>query len=382
MPGTNAPAGRPFGEAVRWEAWPPSRTQTVTLHNLAAEREVVWRMLSAPVEIQKTGRGLFGNVADFRRYWPDLRNYIRQARIYDEASLAVVGPSRALLQYYAALQLAKAELLVRDPPTVFNVRSRHGMSFHPEAAKTLRGDTLRTASGVFTDLYRVRTGEVLPVGTRLGAIDLLAACPEVAFELWEAGLGASRTAPIRHYIAHDASECWSLFQVLTPDVFLESTATMRRLASTYKIVTASGMSPMMFNMPPVVFESRWTVSMTNAPTLSVSDMDTVCDRARTEWAPFIGIPMYGLIQGAPSQRKTRLLPMPPDLARYAAIYYLSSVVRYKPSRLDDQGRSEAAWLMDTFSFEASLHIIRAALAGITGRLLITRSPEAAAIGHL
>src|SRR4029453_17307614 len=32
--------------------------------------------------------------------------------------------------------------------------------------------------------------------------------------------------------------------------------------------------------------------------------------------------------------KTRILPMPASLARYALMFYVSSLVRYKPSQLD------------------------------------------------
>src|SRR5688500_239436 len=63
-----------------------------------------------------------------------------------------------------------------------------------------------------------------------------------------------------------------------------------------------------------------------------------------------------------------------------AMFYLSSVVRYKPSRIEESGKSEAPWILDAFSREAGPHLVRSALAGITGRLHTFRSPEALAVG--
>ena len=92
------------------------------------------------------------------------------------------------------------------------------------------------------------------------------------------------------------------------------------------------------------------------------------------------MPVYGKAHAAPSRLKTKFDALPPDLARYAAIFYLSSLVRYKPSRLDDSGRSEARWILESFSAEAGLHLLSAALKGITGTLHTFLSPEAAVLG--
>jgi hypothetical protein len=58
--------------------------------------------------------------------------------------------------------------------------------------------------------------------------------------------------------------------------------------------------------------------------------------------------------------------MPASLARYAIMYYVSSLVRYKPSALDRSLRGTQAWLLDAFTYEAALPLLQNALSAIQG----------------
>jgi len=59
--------------------------------------------------------------------------------------------------------------------------------------------------------------------------------------------------------------------------------------------------------------------------------------------------------------------MPVSLARYASLFYLSSLVRYKPSSLDPQSQGKQAWLFDSFVSECALALLTEATDGITGK---------------
>ena len=61
--------------------------------------------------------------------------------------------------------------------------------------------------------------------------------------------------------------------------------------------------------------------------------------------------------------------MPAPLARYAAIFYLSSLVRYKPSALDPVRQGRIAWLFDSFAREAPRRILANSVSGILGQPL-------------
>jgi hypothetical protein len=46
------------------------------------------------------------------------------------------------------------------------------------------------------------------------------------------------------------------------------------------------------------------------------------------------------------------------------MFYVSSLVRYKPSQLDPQTHARQAWILDSFTDLAGPLLIRAALSGI------------------
>lgn len=65
--------------------------------------------------------------------------------------------------------------------------------------------------------------------------------------------------------------------------------------------------------------------------------------------------------------KSKMLPMPPALARYALTYYASSLVRYKPQVFDSQSFPEQAYLFDAIARELALPMLQDVLSAILGR---------------
>jgi hypothetical protein len=63
----------------------------------------------------------------------------------------------------------------------------------------------------------------------------------------------------------------------------------------------------------------------------------------------------------PSLYATKMVPMPASLARYAAVFYLSSLVRYRPDRLDPMIHGGDAWLMDSLADASPVQIMAASL---------------------
>jgi hypothetical protein len=177
-------------------------------------------------EVPEQGRALFtGTLAHKNQLWREFRNYLRQARRYDEAALQVVGTSAALLHYYAMLNLAKAELLRSVPVKVLGVDIHHGLTYRPSAAKSMAGDSLRVRDGIFPLLYEKRTGSRLPSGTRLPIRRLLANCPEIGWELLSLGLVKYTPAGMGHAVATDDKDLWSLITLIPNNVISEGGVT-------------------------------------------------------------------------------------------------------------------------------------------------------------
>lgn len=351
--------------------WPPKLQTTVVIHNLMSEPDVVWRLLEFPALSRSEGKHLFGPSA-FTTYWRDFRNYIRQARRYDEASRSLQGSSAALLHYYSILQLAKAELLIKRPTVVFNTPIGHGLRFRPEEAASFRGDRLITDRGVFKELYSVRTGRALPRNTRLPIQRLLRNCVDIEYELQHARLGECAVTQCHHAVVADDGHVWGVLWIHEDSKILGNRSTQQFLSKYLELVPDNGKKPYSLQFPTGRYlQTRWRIprsSGSSSSEVSESESNSVCERLIQELAPVVGTPTYGNDHVAPSLMKTDFLPMPGDLARYALIFYVSSVVRYKPSRVDAETGGHSTWILDAFTSESRLHLLRAALTGITGKV--------------
>jgi hypothetical protein len=77
----------------------------------------------------------------------------------------------------------------------------------------------------------------------------------------------------------------------------------------------------------------------------------------------------------PSLYRSRLVPLPASLARYAALFYASEVVRYRPARFDPTTDAAAAWLFESLIAEAPRLILASALSHISGTRYVFHSPD-------
>ena len=91
---------------------------------------------------------------------------------------------------------------------------------------------------------------------------------------------------------------------------------------------------------------------------------------------------------SPSLLTSRMVPMPSSLATYATMFYASSLVRYKPDRVDPRSNPVQAWLMDCFVDQAALPLLQSAASGITGTThpalpaVLTEAPTVGAVDGL
>lgn len=126
------------------------------------------------------------------------------------------------------------------------------------------------------------------------------------------------------------------------------------------------------------FESRWRIQMhPMAPGLyRASDFAEICTETNRTLRGLIDLPSEEGTDAAvtPSHVKVRMVPMPAGLARYAVLYYLSSLVRYRPTQVAINPTQH--WLMAAFADQASLPTLQSMLSGITGTWHTYYSPGA------
>ena len=75
----------------------------------------------------------------------------------------------------------------------------------------------------------------------------------------------------------------------------------------------------------------------------------------------------------PTMFKSNASILPLDLVRYAALFYVSSLVRYRPYVLDARFEGAQAWVMNSFMAEVPINILAGFLMGISGTNYIFES---------
>lgn len=358
---------------------PNSSAGGLTGYSEAASEALIWLVLRQLADVPEQGRALFAKPLSSQNVkWREFHNYARQARAYWDGARRIEGSSAALLYYYVFLNLAKAELLTTDAQAILGQRIHHGLSFNPTRAQTVNGDSLRVMrGGVFPLLYEKRTGIKLPHDTVLPVPRLLSMLHEIGMELAQTGM-QSKAVLGYHAVVNDDEHAWPLICFLERGITKDRREPMARLLRTnFTEVEFTGLpsswrdtfalSRRLFTANVSVYQSKTTFSYTDSTGTVGRDIGAAARFLRHALHPYVNDPVKEPADFVitPSLHKRTSLPMPQDLARYALMFYVSSLVRYKPSALDPVRAASAAWLLDSFTRETPIYLLSAALGGIT-----------------
>lgn len=344
-------------------------------------RSALWHTLGLYEHDRSQGPALFqGTVRQRNAQWMTFRNFLRQARAYDDAAVGVAGSSASLLYYYMAMNLAKAELMVSNPSSIMNSRIRHGLSFEPTQAQSVRGSYLTVRSGIFPLLYQKRVGKSLPSGTKLPISRLLAQVPEISSELVDALTLRPATMPLYSSTVSDDNAVWTLIAVFDRYGSLRKAnhVTTRAILKHFELVaTPSGWRDVFAISPRTEFGFGFTALEAKRKLHAKGKEDAlrIMFRNSEARAMYDALSVYLDEPHAsdaeailcPSLYTSKSLPMPASLARYACMYYLSSLVRYKPQQLDVYQHGKEAWLLDTLASASSVYLISSAVSGILNK---------------
>ena len=303
---------RAFVRTGEYPPWAPEHLTQVQVHNPADERKFLWRVIEAPAVIKSQGRALWPTLTEFRRYWPEFQSFVFQAHLYDDAARALRGASGALLAYYSALNLAKAELLISQPAQIYGQTVGHGLSYSPSGQRGLKSDYVTTRSGVFSLLYEARTGATLPLNKRLKALSLLGNTSDIGFELPSAGFDRSNHSPVCHVVAGDADATWSLygFPENEPAV-LRCKATRAFLGTHFdELTNPESIHGAKFRLMHVL--QAKVVHPRSVPSNPEEDINNARRWSEHTTRPLQGGRSYTLDEWAGSLLRTAWLPMPPS----------------------------------------------------------------------
>lgn len=355
---------------VQWAGLDGKRGNALS-YTEAYAPDVAWESLRTIESSPRAGVGHFADAGKgARALWQEAANYLRQARVYFDAGQKVEGTSSALLFYYCALQLAKAELLSTNSGDIVGRTIPHGLSHGITSAGNPKNDFLTVkSSGIFPLLYRKRIGKHIPPGTQLRVATLLQYVPEIGIELTAATGLAPRAHSIYHAMFSNPTSTWTA--VLATEVgFPKDTRepVVRLLNANFEKVPAHkdwklffGLSPRIGFGDPVWYQSKKILASNNR---SIDSLYAPL----VPLHPYLDNPIYG---GADAYLQpampTLKIPMTGSLARYCLMYYLSSLVRYKPVVLDPKRYPDYSWVLSSFCRMSALPLVVNAADSITGQ---------------
>jgi hypothetical protein len=310
-----------------------------------------------------------GTKAQRKSLWGEYRNFVIQAISYFDAATKVSDRSACLLLYYAMLNFAKAELAVTDPSKVIGKRIGHGLSFNPVKAKRVSSDSLLVQDGVFRILYEKRVGKNLGLHQRLPVGRLLRNIPEIATQLQDVKFSPTAVKPLFHQICIDASSAWSVLMTW-PQVDPKNVSgrlfhrVFQQVQTNFDWRQEFAMSARM-TVEPAMYESVEKAANFSPNLPNIMGAHALTWRIKDILSPSLDEGVDGQI--TPSLYASTLLPMPASLARYATIYYASSLVRYRPSIFDARTAPENSYLFDAIARECALPILVDALSALEGQ---------------
>jgi hypothetical protein len=245
------------------------------------------------------------------------------------------------------------------------------LSYNPVKAKKVSSDFLTVADGVFSLLYEKRVGRKIPNRQMLPVVRLLRNIPEVATQLRDTHLGESATSPLFHNVVTDGRSAWPM--LLAFSAIRAGATTDRIFYRNFRLVETDSLTwrarfgfSARVSARPFIYESIDIVSNPSPNSVDVRGAQAITWRLKDVLSSSNNGNADGIL--TPSLYSSKMLPMPASLARYAVIFYASSLVRYRPSMFDERTAPGNAFLFDSIARECAIHLLIDSLIGLEGQL--------------
>ena len=279
------------------------------------------------------------------------------------------------------LNLAKALLLLERPAAILGQRIRHGLSYPATSTNTdFAEESITVNGGAFRLLYELEVGSPILV-TRLKIGELLAYCSDVNYQYSTAGFGSGKLTHGLAGILTDNStrEAWMLVGVIDWGLLSGQSAILDRLTGSYEEVARD--SRIMQTVFTLDVPLRAHVRYFQGRTMEPWGADGSIPRGPLEEKLISALlpncsPRYfpdTFSFDIPLIFESSNVAMTEMLAIYAVMFYLSSLVRYRPDYLESILYTKPAWLIESFVESSASYFLRMMISRIVGRdLLLTR----------
>lgn len=381
MTQTAMPVARSFDG---WIRLPVSKNRPVMFTSNDIEREL-WNTLEYYSEVEEVGlnliqvRGLQAQ-SDHQEIFKHFRAFVRQAKSYYGSAKTLHYRSSSLLYYYSFLNLVKAYLLLSDPQCIMS-RVSHGLGYDTTATNTdFQLEVIKVHQGIFPMFYEAQTSNVISTQRKsaLRVIDLLSYPSDLAYQYELAGYGNNR---ILYSLATSVADrtqnhSWTIIgipAVTNLDDFLSLPVNFFNAYE--EVQTDKNRFALIFGRnTPELQDFRFFQEKTAIPFLpdGIVNLYAHVDKISKTLSPNFCVHYFDdnfdfeLVLPYQDAAHTISKPFNEVLAIYAVMFYLSSLVRYRPAYLEELLNHKPAWLIESFVHSTPETFLRMMVSKIIG----------------
>lgn len=326
--------------------------------------EEVFASLKYYSEVKKVGLGFIKKLGHENPIdvWLQFRAFIRQAETFFQSANQLNYRASALMYYYGFLNLAKGFICLSDPAFVMQPVS-HGIRHKFTKGRFSSQFITTDSNGVFPKLYELALGKKIPAQSKLNIVKLLGYCTDISYEYSLSKLGERQHRPalIRLFVDNHTKTSWSTIAISNFNTNSSYMPLKKKNGAFEEVSLSIEEAKRAFDISPEVyrnfsfFETKkiypWIENRLPVP--QVISETRIALREYYEANPYDS--EFSLIFFSPLNKNTTFNQ---TLSIYATMFYLGSLVRYRPDYLESLLDSKEAWIIERFTKSASLTYLR------------------------
>lgn len=363
---TTLPVARNFSG---WIRLPVSKRRVLLFTGIDIEREL-WTVLEYYSEVEDVGLNLIQSKglqpqSLHQEIFKYFQAFVRQAKSYYGSAKALHYRSSSLLYYYSFLNLVKAYLLLRNPQRIIGRTAQavnHGLSYRSSTTNTdFQLETIRVSQGIFPMFYEAETSNTISTAktSTLNITNLLSYPTDLGYPYQLVGYGDSKILPALAVgvIDRTQKQSWTIIGIPTHTNLNDFLKLHVNFLNTYQEVEINKdlLATIVGIGVPELSYYRFFQDKTILPMfIDIVPVYDLMEKIINALKPYFSAHYFDDNKDfdlvLPYQDATNPVPIPMNeaLSIYAVMFYLSSLVRYRPNYLESLLNHKPAWLIENF----------------------------------
>jgi YaaC-like Protein len=385
MSQTALPDTRPFDA---WARLTVGDNKQLLLTTAPDTEHELWSALEYYSEVEEVGLDLIQakglqSTHTYQEIFNCFQAFVRQAKSYYSSAKTLHYRSSSLLYYYSFLNLVKAYLLLIQPQRIMGQAVYHGLSYNPSTTNTdFQLEIIGVHQGAFPMFYEAQTssGISTAANSSLNIVNLLSYPTEISHQYRLAYYGYRNILSSIASVAIDRpnNQSWIILGIPAEASLNGFLSLHVNFLQTYQEVEIDinqlalvfvGMS--LLELSTFRFFQELTITPTPAITRIISRVVPL-QRLINDLSPYISTHYFDdnkdfdLVLPYTDTTRPTPIPITEALAIYAVMFYLSSLVRYRPDYLESLLNTKPAWLIENFVTSAPETFLRIMVSKIIG----------------